>query len=209
MSTSNYHHGDLHNALVDAALTILRDVGPAAISLRAVARQAGVSAMAPYRHFSDKEALLASVAALGFELFARRLRQATARERDPRSALVAQGLAYIRFARDEAPLFRLMFGPVISGAEAMETLATAGAPAYAVLRDAVRALQPDATAGTHDDMTLACWSIVHGLACLLVDGKAGHGQPPAVIEAQATRVISLLLPDPSKVVQPEPDRPAT
>ena len=194
MSTSTYHHGDLHNALVNAALAILRDVGPAALSLRAVARQAGVSAMAPYRHFADKEALLAGVAAMGFDQFTQRLQHAKCRDCDARSALVAQGIAYIRFAHDEPALFRLMFGPMISGVAAIETLTAAGAPAYAALQDAVVAFQPDATPAAREDLTLACWSVVHGLACLQVDGRVGQGLPVTAIEAQAARVLNLLFP---------------
>ena len=193
MSTSTYHHGDLRKALVEAALKILREVGPAELSLRAVSRQAGVSAMAPYRHFADKDALLAGVAALGFEMFALRLRQATAMGCNPRSALKAQGLAYVRFARDEPALFRLMFGPVIRGTSAIETLATAGASAYAALQDAVAAYRPDAAPSARDDVTLACWAIVHGLACLIVDGNICQGVTGQYIDAQAARILDLLL----------------
>ncbi|HEY4042471.1 MAG TPA: TetR/AcrR family transcriptional regulator [Rhodopila sp.] len=195
MSTLNYHHGDLRGALLHAAEGLLRDVGPAELSLRAVARRAGVSAMAPYRHFADKDALLAGVAADGFDQFARRLRQATATGHDPRSALTAQGQAYILFARDEPALFRLMFGPIISGASAIDALRAAGAPAYAVLQDAVVAFRPDTDPSAREDLTLACWALVHGLACLIVDGNICQHLTGSDIEAQTARILDLLLQD--------------
>src|SRR5215467_9614279 len=108
-----YHHGDLRQALVRSALEILSEGGVGRLSLRAAARRARVSAMAPYRHFADKEALLAAVAEYGFRELATRLTAATATAADPRAGLAALGVAYVLFACDQPNLFKLMFGPTI------------------------------------------------------------------------------------------------
>ena len=180
-STARYHHGDLRAALVAAALTLLREVGPAGLSLRAVARAAGVSAMAPYRHFPDKDALLAAVATHGFALFATRLEAPLECATDPRAALIEQGVAYVTFACTESALFRLMFGPLIARAKAREALHQGGAPAYAALERAVAAMVADPA--RRPVVALACWSVAHGLACLLVDGQVAM---PAETEAIGT-----------------------
>src|SRR5215471_8129307 len=109
----SYHHPDLRQALISSALELLSEVGVAGLSLRAAARRAKVSAMAPYRHFADKEALLAAVAEYGFHQLAARLTVATAKAADPRARLAAGGVAYVVFAHDEPSLFKLMFGPTI------------------------------------------------------------------------------------------------
>ena len=104
-----YHHGDLRRALVEAAERILENEGPSALSLRAVAREAGVSAAAPYHHFKDKNELLAAIAQEGFELLAQAMREGAAHEEDPRRRLNALGVAYVRFARDNPALYNLMY----------------------------------------------------------------------------------------------------
>jgi AcrR family transcriptional regulator len=179
-----YHHGDLRDALIGAALEILEEGGLAALSLREAARRAGVSAMAPYRHFADKEALLAGVAAVGFERFATVLRSADVHP-DPREALIAQGVAYVDFACANPALFRLMFGatsPNIKG-----DLALSSESAYAVLATRVASIAKPALSG---DWTLACWSIVHGLALLTLDGKlAGRGEPVSVLAQRMLRLL--------------------
>ena len=106
----SYHHGDLRRALVSSALEFLSVAG---LSLRAVARRAKVSAMAPYRHFADKEALLAAAAEHGFRQLTIRFSAAAAAAPDPGAALNALGVAYVVFACDEPSLFKLMFGPAI------------------------------------------------------------------------------------------------
>ena len=121
-----YHHRDLPQALVRSALEILSEAGVAGLSLRAAARRAKVSAMAPYRHFADKEALLAAVADYGFRQLTARLTAAVAGAPDPRAGLAALGVAYVLFARDEPSLFKLMFGPAIEAKSAHPGLDEAG-----------------------------------------------------------------------------------
>ncbi|WP_246725163.1 TetR/AcrR family transcriptional regulator [Beijerinckia sp. L45] len=188
MSTSaskkTYHHGDLRDALIVAALEVLEEGGLAGLSLREAARRAGVSAMAPYRHFADKEALIAGVAAVGFQRFADLLRQADAKP-DAHEALIAQGVAYVDFACARPALFRLMFGatsPNVKG-----DLALAGESAYAVLATRVASLAKPAQAA---DWTLTCWSVVHGLAMLALDGKLDpRAESPTVLVERMLRLL--------------------
>ena len=182
---SPYHHGDLREALVATGLAILEEGGdPSALSLREAARRAGVSAMAPYRHFADKDALLAAVATKGFERLRAALRMAD-EARDEAEALVGQGIAYIAFARANPALFRLMFGtpPGVKP----EELTAAGAAAYAVMADRVAALAPPDEAR---ERALQCWATAHGLAALTVDGRLDRFGDP---EPLARSVLSLSL----------------
>lgn len=166
---------DLRDRLIAAALDQL-DSG-AEISLRSVARAAGVSAMAPYRHFADKEALLAAVAERGFERFGARLGEAD-RAPDPRAALLAQGLAYVAFAQAHPALFRLMFTGVALGP------LPGGECSFAILGGRVRALVPEAA----DPATLTCWGAVHGIAMLVLDQRL---TPP--LDGAIERALALLV----------------
>jgi AcrR family transcriptional regulator len=152
--------------LVSAALDLLAEDGPEALSLRAVARRAGVSAMAPYRHYADKEALLAAVASHGFDGLRDVLHAAD--DAVPSSkALVAQAVAYVRYALENPSLFRLMFGPKRIGVH--PELMAAGEAAYGVLADRVAAETP--VSADREARVLGCWSLVHGLASLFLDGQ--------------------------------------
>src|SRR5215510_3991982 len=187
----SYHHGDLRRALVSSALEILSEHGVGELSLRAVARRAKVSAMAPYRHFADKEALLAAVAEHGFRQLTTRFSIAAAAAPDPRAALNALGVAYVMFACDEPSLFKLMFGPAIEQKPTHPGLNEAGCACFEALRQAVKAVK--FFDGDHQlkDVSLACWSLVHGLASLIVDGRLAEenaGSPEAI----ATRLTQLL-----------------
>src|SRR6516225_2985309 len=187
-----YHHRDLRPALIRSALEILSEAGMAGLSLRAAARRAKVSAMAPYRHFADKEALLAAVAEHGFQLLEARLTAATATAADPRAGLAALGVAYVVFAQDEPSLFKLMFGPTIEKKSAHPALDDAGCACFNALRQAVAAakfFEGDPDGG---DVSLACWSLVHGLSALIVDGRLAEydSDPAAAVATRLTRLLS-------------------
>ncbi|WP_455961377.1 TetR/AcrR family transcriptional regulator [Methylorubrum aminovorans] len=171
-SRGGYHHGELRKALVAAGLSILEEGGdPSALGLREAARRAGVSAMAPYRHFPDKEALLAAVATVGFERLRAALEQADrgGGGQEAREALYAQGEAYVAFACAQPGLFRLMFAARSGGARP-QALCEASAAAYAVLSDRVAALVPPTVAA---EEALRSWALVHGIASLVIDGMVG------------------------------------
>ena len=186
MPGSRYHPG-LRSRLVTVAVDLLGEAGADALSLRAVARRAGVSAMAPYRHYPGKAALLAAVAAHGFATLHQVLQAADAGA-PPGGALVEQAVAYVRFATGHPALFRLMFSPMEHASH--PDLAAASAAAYAVLQGRVA---QDAPGANQDARTLGCWSLVHGLACLVLDGKlAADGVTPS--DDLTRRVAQAMLP---------------
>jgi AcrR family transcriptional regulator len=166
----------LRDRLLAQAL-ILLERGETDLSLRALARETGVSAMAPYRHFVDKTALMAAIALTGFTMLEESAAQADQAD-DPRAALVAQGAAYIAFARRHVALFRLMFAD--SAGMTLPEQQCRGA--YDAMARRVAQLAPDrAEAGT-----LACWGLVHGLATLALDGRLA---PDPLGEAAAIEIM--------------------
>lgn len=181
----NYHHGSLRAALIDAALALLAEGGVDELSLRAVARKAGVSAMAPYRHYPDKESLLAAVALRGFDGLRAVLLEAD-QNAAPGKALEEQSVAYVRYALDNPALFRLMFGPAKYAKH--PDLKAKGDSAYAVLASRITAETPDPA--KREARALGCWSLVHGLSVLLLDGRLG---PALSTEALVRQVTTTML----------------
>ncbi len=165
-STQKYHHGDLRSALLSEGMALVAEKGADRLSLRELARHLGVSAMAPYRHFSDKEALLAAIAADGYRQLQARLEGAEQSPASVRSSLLQQGIAYVQFALDRPALFRLMFGTKMPEGQTPE-LDAARAAAFGSL---MRGIQPEGTANARSVKAMGCWSLVHGLALLLLDG---------------------------------------
>ena len=163
-SMRSYRHGNLPVALLAAAREILDENGLQAVGLRETARRVGVSATAAYRHFTNKEDLLASVAAQGFHELAEAMQGAT-RGADP---LIRGGLAYIEFANQNRGLFRLMFGPVLAERTKYPALQAASAGVEAMLVRGVTDIDPRPLNDNHAAM--AAWGLVHGLAHLIVDG---------------------------------------
>jgi AcrR family transcriptional regulator len=192
-----YHHGDLRRALVDAALGLVARSGTGAVTLREVARHAGVSHAAPYRHFADKDALLAAVAAEGFRALGDEMVAAADAARGPRARFAATGIAYVGFATRHPSHYRVMFGGITaSPAGADPDLQAAGHAAFQVLTDAIRACQEAGVVrgGPVEPLAIAAWSIVHGLAMLLLDGQLQvMGGDPANPQPLAQKVTSLLL----------------
>lgn len=164
---ARYHHGDLRRALLDTALAVLAEDGAAALSLREVARRAGVSHQAPYSHFADKAALVAAVAAEGFDQLASRMEAAAERAGpDPVARLRAIGLAYVRFARERRAHYQIMFSGELE-AQAAPSETHAGARAFNLLLGAVAACNPP---GEPFAEAVAAWALVHGLASLWLSG---------------------------------------
>lgn len=189
MARTAYHHGDLHQQAHDQALAVLRLEGDGAISLRAIAKQIGVSAPALYRHYADRESLLAELAISGFAALRQQL--LSVEQHTPRSALIGIGLAYVAFAQSESNLYRLMFGGRVLPKGAHPRLDQAGLGAFNVLQDTIargqRAgyLKPAPLAL----MTATAWSLVHGLSQLTIDGHL----PNADAEPQLAEGITSLL----------------
>ena len=189
MARTAYHHGDLHQQAHDQALAVLRLEGDGAISLRAIAKQIGVSAPALYRHYADRESLLAELAISGFAALRQQL--LSVEQHSPRAALIGIGLAYVAFAQSESNLYRLMFGGRVLPKGAHPRLDQAGLGAFNVLQDTIargqRAgyLKPAPLAL----MTATAWSLVHGLSQLTIDGHL----PNADAEPQLAEGITSLL----------------
>lgn len=165
MSTSSnapYHHGNLRQALLEAALVILEKEGEAGLGLRDLARAVGVSPAAPYRHFDSRAALLEALAVTGFQRFTAAMNAVA--EPEPADPMTVMGKTYVHFALDHPGLFRLMFSPQLSK-DARPGLRMAADAAFATLRHVVG----DASDGRV--RALAAWARVHGLAILLLDGQ--------------------------------------
>jgi AcrR family transcriptional regulator len=163
---STYHHGHLRPALIAAARALLDEGGASAVGLREAARRVGVSPTATYRHFRDKDALLAAVAAEGFREFGAALAEA-GRESEPLSAM---GAAYVDFALARPGMFRLMFSPLTAKRELYPELKDAADEAFAQLRRGVRSQAPEGDGEGVDAAAIAAWSLVHGLSRLILDG---------------------------------------
>lgn len=185
MERDDYHHGDLRRALIQAAGDLLD--ARKTPSLRAVARAAGVSQAAPYRHFADKEALLAAVAQEGFAALAQAMGAVDADQ--PEQRIQRMGVAYVTFAVSHPGWFRVMFGDAVDQARHPDCAAAAHA-AFALLSDGVEAaLAAGRLQGAAHDLTLVAWSLVHGLASLMVEGQGrAAGLDPEQAEAVAARV---------------------
>jgi len=158
-----YHHGDLSRALVDAARRILEKDGPAALSLRAVAREAGVSPAAPYHHFKDKSELLEAIAQEGWVALDAALMQARARASNARDRMTSIGVTYVQFARDNPALYRVMYDCSRDKDALPEQLKEEGA--YCQVRNTI-AEQSGGDVGDLDLelATIAAWCAGHGLA---------------------------------------------
>ena len=181
----SYHHGNLREALVDAALDLIAEKGPAGFTFAEAARQAGVSPAAPYRHFRDRDALMADVAKRGFERFEKQLAAAWDEGRpNLRQAFERVGKAYLAFARDEPAYFSAMFESGLSVSEHRE-LQDAGDRAFAVLRGACEALAAAMPAGRRPPammMALHVWSLSHGIASLFARGDSARRTLPMAPE---------------------------
>ncbi len=176
-----YHHGNLREALIEAALDLIREKGPAGFTFAEAARSAGVSPAAPYRHFRDRDALLADIAKRGFEAFTRALAQAWDGGRpNPREAFNRLGAAYLAFARDEPAYFSAMFESGVSLSDYPE-VRTEGDRAFAVLREACEALIATLPKDRRPPplmMALHIWSLSHGIAALFARGDRARRPIP-------------------------------
>jgi len=168
-----YHHGNLQEVLLESALRLIAEVGPAGFTLRELARRAGVSHNAPYRHFRDRDDLMAAVATQGYGELTRAMRRAAEDHEDALDRLKQAGLAYIMFALRRPEHFAVMFdGPVSLKTEHPGSSAAAK-EAFAALVSFVRGCQEagQLSLGDPQDFTLLAWSMVHGVAKLAITGR--------------------------------------
>ena len=187
-----YHHGDLRSALVDAAIGVIAERGVRGFSMAEASRRLGVTTAAPYRHFADRDALLAAVATRALTVFAAMLSAAAdaAAEADavdtPAQRLAAMAGAYVRFAAQQRPLFDTLFNSGLDKSRHPE-LQRAWEPVDALLAAVVLDVC-DGDAVAAESLSDAIEASSHGYAMLLNDGEYGHG--PDVVSATADRAIA-------------------
>ena len=167
-----YHRGNLRRVLLDTAIELIRHSGPAALTLREVARRAGVSHNAPYRHFRGKDELMAAVATEGFGELAAAMRQAAAREATALGRYRASGLGYLQFALRQQEHYTMMFDVPV-GKERFPECEKAGEAAFQTLVGFIEGCQVEGTlpAGNPLPVALGAWSLVHGIAKLATAGR--------------------------------------
>jgi AcrR family transcriptional regulator len=184
-SRRSYHHGNLAEALVQAALDLIAKYGPAGFTFAEVTRAVGVSPAAPYRHFRDRDALMAELARRGFELFTGELDKAwNDGQPDPMTAFKALGQAYLAFARKEPAYYAAMFEARLAPDGSRE-LTQATDKAFAVLRRASEALIAQAPADRRPPalmMSLHIWALSHGIASLFARGDDARRKVPMAPE---------------------------
>lgn len=184
-SRRGYHHGNLRDALIKAALDLISQKGPAGFTFAEAARAAGVSAAAPYRHYRDRDALLADVAKRGYEAFEAALAQGwNGGKPEPFAAFTALGRAYLAFAKREPAYFAAMFESGLSFT-AFPELKEAGDRAFNVLRDACSVLAETVPADKRPPvmmMALHIWSLSHGIASLFARGDGARRPIPMTPE---------------------------
>ena len=171
-----YHHGELRESLLRAAEALLEQEGPAGLSLRKVGRQLGVTPGAPYRHFEDKDALLAALATEGF----RQLRAAILADQegapDGQERLRRAGVGYLEFASAHPELFRLMFGWMPT--RDVPELCEAGDAAFAAFEGILKDCDEEGLLSRSvSEAGLLTWSAVHGAAFLAIDDRLQLGEP--------------------------------
>lgn len=185
---------DLKARLVASALTLLAGGGAKTVSLRAVARHAGVSEAAPYTHFKGKAGLMAAVAGRGFTDLSARLDAAGPAASEPGARLIAMGRAYVAFALENPALYGLMFGPTGTLEVSDPDYAAASAETFHRLRSAAAACataEADSDAGYR--AAASAWAAVHGLAVLLLDQRLPSA-PPDLVETVTETVAKGLAP---------------
>jgi AcrR family transcriptional regulator len=185
-----YHHGDLRRAIVAAAVDILSETQSLEFSLRELARRAGVSHNAPYKHFADKRELLAAVSTAGFEQLTRRMSSGLEAHTTARAQLFAVLRAYVQHGVDNPALYRLMFGGYLSGPDdarpAIERAAAERTKALLtglIVNGGLGHPIPDTPRNERKiaGAILACWSLVHGATMLLADGLVGPRKKSAAL----------------------------
>ena len=175
MSAKTYHHPDLRNTLLEAAVALIGEVGPRGFTLREVARRAGVSHNAPYRHFDSRDDLLLAVALEGFERLTERMQKTLAPGKTPIERLELCGCGYVDFAMGWPNHLQVMFdlAPAPHTHGQRQSHDHVGENAFLVLLNCIKAAQAagDLPAGDPMPLALTAWSLVHGIAKLGIGGN--------------------------------------
>ncbi|MCA9519905.1 MAG: TetR/AcrR family transcriptional regulator [Myxococcales bacterium] len=185
--SGTYHHGNLRQALIDATLEVIDEVGHRNLSLRDVARRAGVSTAAPYRHFASREALLAQVAEEGYRMMSESIEGAIAAcDGDSLDRLREVGVGYVLFANANRARYAVMFSEELVDKSAYPATEAAAARSFAYLLEGIRACQAEGRIVPDDPrrVALAAWSAIHGLSSLISAGQLPivHGERLSIAE---------------------------
>jgi AcrR family transcriptional regulator len=188
MPRKNYHHGDLKKALVTAGISILVKEGVAGLTLRKVARKAGVSHAAPYAHFSDKQALIAAISTEGFKrLYDAMDKAITPFEDDPLKQLVVGAWAYVQFGISDPDHFKVTFSGVLEKEKDYPAFVEISQKTFGRVVSIVEACQRAKVlrVGPPDLLAVSIWSQLHGLVSLLIEGQVSH----TVLDQHSTKEI--------------------
>ena len=188
--SQSFHHGDLKRALIDATLQLVRSVGSRGFTLNEASRRAGVAKSAPYKHFRDKEALLVEVALLGTRRMERELRSASGPGGTPRERLLAVGLAYIAFSKQNPDFFAVMFQSGIDKSS-YEELNLAATSVLSIADELAREIEDSLVKARR--LALAVWTMAHGYAMLLSEDAFARTNNVTVVEADARQMLEIVL----------------
>lgn len=189
-----YHHGNLRETLINSALALLQEGSVQQLSMRALARKAGVSQTAPYRHFEDKDALIAVLKTEGFQRLTEKMEQVKGADTDPLKRFVNLGVAYIEFARQNPAYFKLMFEHLLNDPDKYSEMQRAMESSHQCLADVVVdcLAQPGARAIDPMVAEVGAWSLVHGYATLLLNGPLSNKLACEDIRDDMARQITAL-----------------
>jgi AcrR family transcriptional regulator len=177
MTSETYHHGDLKNALIRAGVEILGREGIGGLSLRKVAKQAGVSHAAPYAHFADKQALIAAISTESFkQLYSQIGAVKQTYQTNPETLLIEVAWAYVQFALNEPDRFKLMFSSVLEKEKDYPDFVEISQKNFRQLVEIVEICQQAEVVkqGASDLIALSLWGTVHGFVSLLLEGQISH-----------------------------------
>lgn len=177
MASTPYHHGDLKNALIKAGTEILAREGLGGLSLRRVAKQAGVSHAAPYAHFKDKQALIAAISTEGFkQLYSQIETVKKTHQAEPETLLIETAWAYVQFALNEPDRFKLMFSSALEKEKEYPDFVEISQNNFRQLVEIVELCQRANILkdGESDLIALSIWGTVHGFVSLLLEGQISH-----------------------------------
>jgi AcrR family transcriptional regulator len=192
-----YHHGDLRRALIDAALSLVADGSVADLSLREVARRAGVTNAAPYHHFADKSALLAAVAGQGFEQLVAELERAAARRTTLESELLAMAEAYVAFAMTHPAHYRVMFLPDVKESPDADELRAVADRSFGMLQQRVARGRAGESERAHQVLATTVWAALHGLSLLAIDGilQNKFPEPEKMLRSACLSIVRMVVGD--------------
>ena len=177
MIATPYHHGDLKNALIKAGTEILASEGLGGLSLRKVAKQAGVSHAAPYSHFKDKQALIAAISTEGFKQLHSQIESVKeAHQTDPETLLIETAWAYVQFALNAPDRFKLMFSSALEKEKEYPDFVEISQKNFRQVVEIVEICQGAEIleGGDSDFIALSLWGTVHGFISLLLEGQISH-----------------------------------